>query len=91
MCGTLQCWGNTQRIFPECCVPAGILHAISRNKKTNVLNNNKPFFDQPVKNKQEEYDKLIEMSRSCDYITWNLLDFSHQQNYYKLISINLSR
>ena len=50
-------------------MPAGILHAISRNKKTNVLNNNKPFFDQPVKNKQEEYDKLIEMSRRCDYIT----------------------
>ena len=29
-----------------------------------ALINNKPFFDQPVKNKQEAYEKLIEMSRN---------------------------
>ena len=27
----------------------------------NPLNDNKSFFDQPVKNKQEAYEKLIEM------------------------------
>ena len=56
-----------------------------------ALINNKPFFDQPVKNKQEAYEKLIEMSRNDDYTTWNLLDFSYHQNYYKFISIDLSR
>ena len=29
-------------------------------KDFNVLIDNKPFFDQPVKNKQEAYEKLIE-------------------------------
>ena len=33
----------------------------------NVLTGNKPFFDQPVKNKQEPYKKFIEMSRINDY------------------------
>ena len=31
------------------------------------------------------------MSRNDDYTTWNLLDFSYHQNYYKFISIDLSR
>ena len=30
----------------------------------NALIDNKSFFDQPVKNKQEAYEKLIEMPRS---------------------------
>ena len=49
--------------------------------------NNKQFFDQPVKNKQEVYEKLT----YDDYVTGNLLDFSYHQNYYKLIGIDLSR
>ena len=31
-----------------------------------ALINNKLFFDQPVKNKQEAYEKLIKMSRNDD-------------------------
>ena len=31
------------------------------------------------------------MSRSNDYTTGNLLDYLYQQNYYKLIYIDLSR
>ena len=41
----------------------------------NTLIDNKPFFYQPVKNKKEAYEKLIEMSRNDNYITMNLLDF----------------
>ena len=48
-------------------------------KDFNVLSDNKTFFDQPVKSRQE------------DYTTGNLLDFSYHQNYYKLIGIDLSR
>ena len=36
-------------------------------KDFNVLIDNKPFFDQSVKNKEERYEKLIEMSRNDDY------------------------
>ena len=57
----------------------------------NALINNKPFFDQPVINKQEVYKNFIEMSGNDDYTTGNLLDFSYHQNYYNLIDINLSR
>ena len=46
-------------------------------KDFNVLTDNKPFFDQPVKNKQEAYEKLIEMSRNDDNTTENLLGFSY--------------
>ena len=35
-------------------------------KNFNALIDNKPFFDQPVKNKQETYEKLIEMSKNDD-------------------------
>ena len=57
-------------------------------KDFNALIDSKLFFDQPVKNKQESYEKLIEMSRSDDYTIGNLLDFSYHQNYYKLIDLS---
>ena len=48
---------------------------------------NKPFFDQLVKNKQESYEKLIKMSRNNDYTTTNLLDYLYHQKYRKLIDL----
>ena len=55
-----------------------------------ALIDNKPFFEQSVKNNQEAYEKRIEISRNGDYTIGNLLDFSYHQNYYKLIWIDLS-
>ena len=43
------------------------------------------------KNKQEAYEKLVEMSRNNDYTIGNVLDYSYHQNYYKLIGIDFSR
>ena len=60
-------------------------------KDFNALIDNKPFFDQPVKNKQEAYEKLMEMSRNNDYTKGHLLDYLYHQKYYKLIGIDLSR
>ena len=57
----------------------------------NALIDNKQFFDQPVKSKQEPYGKLIEISRNDDYRTKSLLDYLHHQKHYKLIGIDLSR
>ena len=59
-------------------------------KDFNELIDNKPFFDYPVKNKQEAHE-TFQMSRNDDYTTGNLLDFSYHQNYYKPICIDLSR
>ena len=59
-------------------------------KDINALNDNKPFLDQPVKNKLEAYEKLVKMSRNNDYTTGILLDYLYHQKYYQLISIGLS-
>ena len=60
-------------------------------KYFNALIDNKPFFDQSLKDKQEAYEKLIEMTKNDDYTTGNLLDLLYHHNFYKLIGIDLSR
>ena len=60
-------------------------------KDFNALIDNKPVFDQPVNNKQGAHKKFVEMSRSNDYTTENLIDYAYYQKYHKLIGINLSR
>ena len=43
-------------------------------KNFNVLIDNKPFFEQPIKNKQV-YEKLVKMSKNDDYTVRTLLDY----------------
>ena len=40
-------------------------------KDFNVLIDGKPFFEIPVKNKEEPYEEIIEISKNNDYITGN--------------------
>ena len=51
----------------------------------------KPFFEIPVKNKEEAYEVIIEMSKNNDYTTGNLLDDEYFSKHYKLIAIDLSK
>ena len=44
-----------------------------------------------VKNKEEAYEKNIEMSNNNDCTTGNLLDFAYFKKHYKLIAIDLSK
>ena len=60
-------------------------------KVYNVLIDGKSFFDLPVKNKEEAYEKIIEMSNNNDYTTGNLLDFAYYKENYRLIAIDLSK
>ena len=60
-------------------------------KDFNALIDDKPFFAQPVKCKQQVYEKLVQMSRNDFYTTRNLLDFSYHQNYDQLIGTDLSQ
>ena len=62
-----------------------------RIKDFNVLIDGKGFFDLPVKNEEEAYEKIIEMSRNNDYTTSNLLDFAYFKENYRLIAIDLSK
>ena len=58
---------------------------------SNALIDNRLLFDEPVKNKKEACEKLIEMSRKSDHTTGNFLYYSYHQNYYKPIGLDLSR
>ena len=60
-------------------------------KDFNALIDNKPFFDQPVKSKQQAFEKLIDLSKNDEYTMENLLYLLHHQNYYKLTGIDLSK
>ena len=49
----------------------------ARIKDFNVLIDGKSFFDLPVKNEEEAYEKITEMSSNNDYTTGTLLDFAY--------------
>ena len=53
--------------------------------------NGKIFFDVPIKNKEETYGKIIEMSKNYDYTTGSLLDYYYFSNHYKFIAKGLSK
>ena len=60
-------------------------------KDFNVLIDGKSFFDLPLKNEEEAYKKIVEMSNNNDYATGNLLNFAYFKEDYKLIAIDLSK
>ena len=60
-------------------------------KDYNVLIDEKRFFDLPVRNEEEAYKKIIEMSNNNDYTTDNLLDFAYYKENYRLIAIDLRK
>ena len=63
----------------------------SKLKDFNVLSDGKPFFDFPVKYKEEAFEAIIEMTKNNDYTTGNLLDYEYFKDHYKLIAIELSK
>ena len=71
--------------FSHCYVPN------ARIKDFNVLTDGKSFFDLPVKNEEEAYNKIIEMSNNNDYTTGSVLDFGHLKENYKITAIDLSK
>ena len=56
-----------------------------------VLIDGKPFFEIPVKNKEEAYEAIIEMTKNNNYTTSNLLDYEYFKDHHKLIAIGLSK
>ena len=51
----------------------------------------KPFFEIPVKNKEEAYEAIIETSKNNDNATGNFLDYEYFSKYNKLIAIDLNK
>ena len=60
-------------------------------KDFNVLIDGKSFFDVPVKNKKEVYEKIMSINKNNDYKTGNLLDYEYFSKHYKLIALDLSK
>ena len=57
-------------------------------RNLNVMFAQKPFFEIPVKNKEEAYEAIIEMSKNNDYTTGNLLDYEY---FFKALQTNCNR
>ena len=60
-------------------------------KDFSILIDGKSLFDLPVKNEEEAYEKIIELSKNNDYTTGNLLDFAYFKENDRLIAIDLSK
>ena len=60
-------------------------------KTFNVLIDGKSFFDLPLKNEEEAYEKITEISNNNDYTTGNLLDFGYSKKNYRIIATDLSK
>ena len=45
----------------------------------------------PVKNREEAYETIIEISKKNDCTTGNLLDYEYFSKHYKLIAIDLRK
>ena len=54
----------------------------------NVLIDGKSFFDWPVKNQEEAYEKIIEISNNNDSATGNLIDLPYFKKKIKKKLIN---
>ena len=76
---------NDRTSFSECYVPKVEI------KEFTVLINGKPFLEIPVKNKEEAYEAISEMSKNNDYTTGYLLDYEYFKDPYRLIAIVLSK
>ena len=54
-----------------------------------MLIDGKRFFDVPVKNKEEAYEKIMRIRKNNDYTTVNFLDYEYLSKRYKLIALIL--
>ena len=60
-------------------------------KDYNVIIDGEPFYEIPIKNKEETYKAITELIRSDLIRTGNEFDFDYFFEHYKLIAIDLSK
>ena len=56
-----------------------------------ILDGKTPFYDIPVRNKEETYKAITELIKNDDYATGDTLNFKYFCDHYKLIAIDLSK
>ena len=60
-------------------------------KDFNVVIDGEPFYEIPIKNKEESYNAITELIRDDLLRTGNEFDFEYFYEHYKLIAIDLSK
>ena len=60
-------------------------------KDYNVLIGLQPFYDIPIKNKEQTYKAITELINHDNYTTGNSLTYEYFCNHYKLFAIDLSK
>ena len=60
-------------------------------KDFNFSIDEKSFFNVSVKNEEEAYEKIINMSNNNDYTTGYLLDYAYYMKHYRLLATDLSK
>ena len=60
-------------------------------KDYNVLIDVQPFYDIPIKNKEQCYTAITGLFNHDNYTTGNSLTYEYFCNHYKLIAIDLSK
>ena len=60
-------------------------------KDYNVLIDQQPFYEIPIKNKEQTYKAITELIKDGDFTAANFLSYEYFCNTYKLIAINLSK
>ena len=56
-----------------------------------ILDSIRPFYEMPIKNKEETYKAITELIRDGDFTTGNSLSYEYFCTHYKLIAIDLSK
>ena len=61
--------------------------------KYNVLIDGRKFYDQPINDKIRQYDEIrkVATGKGDNYATGCLLDYKYFKDFYKLVTINLSK
>ena len=56
-----------------------------------ILDGQEPFYEIPIKNKEETYKAINELIRDGNFTKGNSLDYEYFNTWYKLIAIDLSK
>ena len=60
-------------------------------KNYNILIDLQPFYDFPIKNKEQTYKAITELFNHDNYTTGNSLNYEYFCNHYRSIAIELSK
>ena len=60
-------------------------------KDYNVIIDKLAIFDLPIKTEEEEYEKIINITRNNEFTAGHLLDYDYFKKHYKSIAIDLSK